>query len=438
MLMTGRYSMDISPSRKIRPGEPNLAEMFKKSGYKTGLFGKNNPLASMVINKNATRADKHRSKQLDKEFEQSMLRLGKGYKGLHPANYLPGNYEQKTKPSRYGFDYAFTNTFTCCQPAGFYENGKGIEPVDVWLRQLPYPESLPRSTPMFDPETGRCSLSPFTGYMGPDRYSEKYNGDPLDLPIYFCNFAIQQIAMKSYDSRHSEEIVVPKLENFIDENSDKEFFVYYGMRSGHGPFNTPIRFRDQTSVGMLGEMIMEADEIVGRVLDRLEENGIADDTLVIFMSDNGPSSSSGKILDEFGHNQKQVDLPDGTTMELAGGKGGQGEAGHRTPFLWRYPRRFAATTIYDPMTPVSTVDIYATLAELIEYDLECNEAPDSRSLVQYLETGRPNAELRDKPILTQAPKQDGNVAIRKKDAKYIPGTKELYNLSLDPQTKNVK
>ena len=78
------------------------------------------------------------------------------------------------------------------------------------------------------------------------------------------------------------------------------------------------------------------------------------------------------------------------------------------------------------------------LAELIEYDLECNEAPDSRSLVQYLETGRPNAELRDKPILTQAPKQDGNVAIRKKDAKYIPGTKELYNLSLDPETKNVK
>jgi arylsulfatase A len=116
MLMTGRYSMDDSPSRKIMPGEPNLAEMFKKSGYKTGLFGKNNPLASMVINKNATRADKHRSKQLDREFEQSMLRLGKGYKGLHPANYLPGNYEQKTKPSKYGYDYAFTNTFACCQP----------------------------------------------------------------------------------------------------------------------------------------------------------------------------------------------------------------------------------------------------------------------------------------------------------------------------------
>jgi len=261
-------------------------------------------------------------------------------------------------------------------------------------------------------------------------------GDPLDLPIYFCNFTIQQIAMKSYDSRHSEEIVVPKLENFIDENHDQEFFVYYGMRSGHGPFNTPIRFRNKSKVGMLGEMIMEADEIVGRVLTRLESNNIADDTLVIFMSDNGPSASSSKILEEFGHNQKVIDLPDGRTIELAGGKGGQGEAGHRTPFLWRYPARFSPTELYDPMTPVSTVDIYATLAELIDYDLDCNEAPDSRSLVQYLDTGRPNAQLRDRPILTQAPNQGAYAAIRKKDAKYVPGTRELYNLTKDPETKN--
>ncbi|CBY41988.1 unnamed protein product [Oikopleura dioica] len=435
MLMTGRYSMDDSPARDLRPDEPNLAEMFKKSGYKTGLFGKNNPLASMVINKNATDADNTHSKRLDEEFEQKMHKLGKHYKSLHPANFLPGNYEQKTKPSKYGYDYSFTNTFACCQPAGFYENGKGIEPVDTWLRQLPYPENLPKDTPIFNSEKGSCSSFPYTGYMGPDRYSEKYTGDPLDLSIYFCNFAIQQIAMKSYDSRHSEEMVVPKLENFIDENAEKEFFVYYGLRSGHGPFNTPIRFRNQTSVGMLGEMIKEADEIVGRVLGKLESNGIADDTLVIFMSDNGPSSSSSNILEKFGHNQKQLDLED-ETIELAGGKGGQGEAGHRTPFLWRYPSRFAPRSIYDPTVPVSTVDIYATLAELIKYDLDCNEAPDSRSLVHYLDTGRPNAELEDKPILTHAPKTGANASIRKKNAKYVPGTKELYNLSSDPETKN--
>jgi arylsulfatase A-like enzyme len=86
----------------------------------------------------------------------------------------------------------------------------------------------------------------------------------------------------------------------------------------------------------------------------------------MFMSDNGPSKSS--ILDEFGHNQNQLDL-ENESITLAGAKGGQGEAGHRTPFLWRYPRRFSPKSIYDPKVPVSTVDIYATLAELIGYQL---------------------------------------------------------------------
>ena len=243
---------------------------------------------------------------------------------------------------------------------------QGIEPVDTYLRQLPYPEHAPKDYPNFNRKTGACSKHPYTGYIGPDRSTEKYEGDDLDLPIFFCNFAIQQIAMKSYDSRHNEEMVVPKLEKFIEDNKEEEFFVYYGLRSGHGPFNTPFRFRNQTQVGMLGEMIMEADEIVGRVLNKLEENGIADDTLVMFLSDNGPAKSD--ILAEFGHNQNQLDLED-RSITLAGGKGGQGEAGHRTPFLWRYPNRFSPRSIYDPKVPVSTIDIYATLAELIGYDL---------------------------------------------------------------------
>ena len=175
--------------------------------------------------------------------------------------------------------------------------------------------------------------------------------------------------MRSYDSRHNEEKIIPKLEKFIDDNKDDDFFVYYGMRSGHGPFNTPIRFRNQTQAGMIGEMIMEADEIVGRILARLEANGIADDTLVMFMSDNGPNSSADNINEAFGHDQRRLDLPKGSIV-LPGGKNGHDEGGHRTPFLWRYPNRFPPRNIYDPKVPVSTVDIYATLAELIEYDLE--------------------------------------------------------------------
>ena len=109
------------------------------------------------------------------------------------------------------------------------------------------------------------------------------------------------------------------------------------------------------------------------------------------------------------------------------------------------------------------VDIYATLAELIEYDLgtfsseiliiwiphffrrisfvetkkDCNEAPDSRSLVQYLETGEPSEEVQRKPIMTHANIRGVNASLRKKEFKYVPGTRELYNLSFDPATEHV-
>ena len=70
--------------------------------------------------------------------------------------------------------------------------------------------------------------------------------------------------------------------------------------------------------------------------------------------------------------------------------------------------------------------------------LDCNEAPDSRSLVQYLETGEPSEEVQRKPIMTHANIRGVNASLRKKEFKYVPGTKELYNLSFDPATKHVR
>merc|ERR1719215_1892372 len=365
-----------------------------------------------------------------------MDEIGGLYDRLKMGFNTPGLYEKYYLPHEYGYDYSFLNSALCCEPGGYYENGIGIEPMDTYLRQLPYPESRPIGAENFNRRHGGCTLFPYTGYMGPAKYEEPYEGDILDLGIYFCNYALETVAMKSYDSRHAEEKVVPKLVNFIDENADEEFFVYYGMRSGHGPYNTPERFRNQTEVGMLGEMIMEADEIVGRILTKLESHGIADDTLIMFMSDNGPNASAEDIFEKLGHNQRQMDLPDGTSVVFPGKKNGQDEAGHRTPFLWRYPSRFTPKSIYDPKVPISTVDVYATLAELIDYDLECNEAPDSRSLVTYLETGKANAELQQKPIMTHANERGNQASLRRKNFKYVPAEKALYNLIWDPEAKN--
>ena len=75
---------------------------------------------------------------------------------------------------------------------------------------------------------------------------------------------------------------------------------------------------------------------------------------------------------------------------------------------------------------------------MIDYDLGCNEAPDSRSLLSYLETGEASQEVKKKPILTHAytPGVESdlkNAAIRKENMKYIPGSEELYNIEFDPE-----
>ena len=173
MLMTGRYSMDDSPSRKLEGDEPHLGAMFKKAGYKTALFGKNQPLPNAFVNVNETRTQKQERKRLNEEFDDRMEELG--YR-LQPGNDFPGIYKQKINPAEYGYDYSFLNSALCCQPGGYYENGEGIEPMDTWLRQLPYPETLPRETEIFNRETGACPMFPHSGYMGPDQHEEKYSG----------------------------------------------------------------------------------------------------------------------------------------------------------------------------------------------------------------------------------------------------------------------
>lgn len=81
------------------------------------------------------------------------------------------------------------------------------------------------------------------------------------------------IAQPNFDSRTKDLTISTKLNEFIKANadSDKPFFAYYGMRFGHGPFNSQEKFRNTTEMGIVGEMIAEADEMVGKLFKTLEE-----------------------------------------------------------------------------------------------------------------------------------------------------------------------
>ena len=68
---------------------------------------------------------------------------------------------------------------------------------------------------------------------------------------------------------------------FIENSaqSGTPFFLYYGSRGGHNPFNTPLSYRNKSEAGVVGEAVMQIDDIIGKTFEVLEKNKIDDDTL---------------------------------------------------------------------------------------------------------------------------------------------------------------
>lgn len=113
MLMTGRYSMEDSPARKLDFGTPHMGEMFKRSGYHTAIFGKYQPLKSDLINTSQTEEERQAQKKAQKAFNQAAYGSGgaTGYEPWmeRPMFYTPGVYELTTGPQNHSYDYSFTS-----------------------------------------------------------------------------------------------------------------------------------------------------------------------------------------------------------------------------------------------------------------------------------------------------------------------------------------
>jgi hypothetical protein len=134
--------------------------------------------------------------------------------------------------------------------------------------------------------------------------------------------------------------------DFIDRNADGPFFLYLAHSMPHVPLGVSERFRGRSEGGMYGDVIEEIDWSVGQVLDALDRQVIADDTLVIFTSDNGPWLNYGNHA--------------GSTGGLREGKGTAFEGGPRVPAIMRWPGRIEAGSVSRRMA--STIDILPTIA----------------------------------------------------------------------------
>jgi len=195
---------------------------------------------------------------------------------------------------------------------------------------------------------------------------------------------------------------------WIKSNKDGPFFLYLATTNIHHPFTPAARFQGTSECGRYGDFVHELDWIVGEVLMTLENQGLADNTLVVFTSDNGGMiNQGGQAAIRHGHR---------LNGELLGFKFDAWEGGHRVPFIARWPGNIEAGSVSNQL--ISNVDLLATMAALTRQDLSEDEGPDSFNVLEAL-TGNPEQPIRDHLVIGAS--QATHLAFRSGDWVYITG-----------------
>ena len=144
---------------------------------------------------------------------------------------------------------------------------------------------------------------------------------------------------------------------FINENKDNPFFLYIPHPQPHVPLFASQEFQGSTGKGMYADVISEIDFSVGRVLDALEKNGLTENTIVIFTSDNGPWLSYGDHA--------------GSSGIYREGKGTAWEGGQRVPCIVKYPKEINRGTIIEE--PLMGIDWLPTFAGVTNSKMSLNK-----------------------------------------------------------------
>lgn len=215
---------------------------------------------------------------------------------------------------------------------------------------------------------------------------------------------------KAAHARYNDEqlgtVLAEKAIDWIRQHRNRPFFLYFATPQIHHPFTPHPRFQGTSECGRYGDFIHELDWMVGELMRTLDELKLANNTLVIFTSDNGGMlNQGGQDAWRAGHRQNG---------QLLGFKFDAWEGGHRVPFIARWPGKIEPDSTSDQL--LCNVDMLATLAAVAGAALEPAEAPDSFNLLPAL-TGAPKKPVRDHLII--APFHRQNLAIREGHWMYI-------------------
>jgi len=201
------------------------------------------------------------------------------------------------------------------------------------------------------------------------------------------------------------ETVLPtlleKALNYIDAQAqtDAPFFLYFPLPAPHTPILPTEPFQGQSGLNEYGDFCLQVDDLVGQIMDALERNGVAENTILIFTSDNGCAPHAG--IDEM------IAMDHYPSYVFRGHKADIYEGGHRIPLLVRWPRTIRAGAVSDET--VCLIDLLATCADILGDELPENAGEDSVSNLPLWRGDALDAPLREATVHSSA---NGSLAIR--------------------------
>lgn len=261
-----------------------------------------------------------------------------------------------------------------------------------------------------------------------------------------------EVKLEDYQGeQYAPYLMIDEAEKFIAEHKDERFFLYLPFIEPHVAMHPPQEAVDRFPEDWDDEpyrgqcaylphprpragyaaMIHDLDRYVGRVMAALEKAGVAEETLVVFTSDNG-TTHEGKPDTHFHIGGVDAEFFN-STLDLRGYKGSVYEGGLRVPMIVRYPGKVAAGAESD--APGYFADWFPTLCEAV--GLERPEGLDGESLWPAIRGGK--AEAKRKPMVWVYPEYGGQVAVMMGEMKALrrglntkkPGPWELYNVVED-------
>ena len=373
-----------------------------------------NPSANMLI-----KSDRFTMMDLFKQAGYTTAVIGKWHLGLDDEQPIQWNGTIDPSPEAIGFDHHFILPTTNDRVPSVYISGGKVQNLDpndpITISKARIGKDVPGTEyPDYKNNPEAITKTPSTH----GHNNSVINGIGR---IWFMKGGKAAL----WKDEDIADDFVRETGKWIEANKDKPFFLFFAANDIHVPRWPHKRFHGKSELGLRGDAMVSFDWSCGAILDMLEKHGLADNTIVILGSDNGPVYDDGY---DDGTKTKTSTKPSDRghfgAGPYRGGKYSIYEGGTRTPFIVRWPGK-VEPGVSDAL--FSQTDLMGSFAALLDQKIPEGEAKDSRD---ELDTLLGKDKVGPEVILVQT--NNTKAALRYKQWKFIPGKNpELYDLSKD-------